>query len=136
MKPEPANHPRFVVLDRDGTIIAERCYLSSPEQVELLPHACEGLRAMRDLGLGLIVATNQSAVGRGLFDLARLDEIHRRFRELLARDRGRIGWYLRMSAHTGGRLRLPQAAAGAVAAGGGRPGLFARRVLRDRRQAV
>jgi histidinol-phosphate phosphatase family protein len=77
---------RFVVLDRDGTINAEREYLSSPDQVELLPRACEGLRAMRDLGLGLVVVTNQSAVGRGYFDLARLEEIHRHLRELLARE--------------------------------------------------
>ena len=77
---------RFVVLDRDGTINFERDYLSSPDQVELLPHACEGLRAMRALGLGLVVVTNQSAVGRGYFDLARLEEIHARLRELLARE--------------------------------------------------
>jgi len=74
---------RFVALDRDGTIIVERDYLSSPEQVELLPGAGAGLRAMRDLGLGLLIVTNQSAVGRGYFDLARLEEIHGRLRELL-----------------------------------------------------
>src|SRR5271166_4576848 len=76
--------PRFVALDRDGTIIVERQYLSDPEAVELLPGAAAGLRTMRNLGLGLVVVTNQSAVGRGYFDLARLDEIHGRLRELLA----------------------------------------------------
>ena len=73
----------FVALDRDGTIIVERGYLSSPDQVELLPGAGAGLRAMRGLGLGLVIVTNQSAVGRGYFDLARLEEIHGRLRELL-----------------------------------------------------
>ncbi|MGA2256651.1 MAG: HAD family hydrolase, partial [Thermoguttaceae bacterium] len=68
----------------DGTIIVERHYLSSPEQVELLPGAGQGLRAMRALGLGLVIVTNQSAVGRGFFDMARLEEIHDRLRELLA----------------------------------------------------
>ncbi|MGA2031202.1 MAG: HAD family hydrolase [Thermoguttaceae bacterium] len=75
---------RFVALDRDGTIIVERNYLSSPEQVELLPGVGAGLRALRELGLGLLIVTNQSAVGRGYFDLARLEEIHARLRELLA----------------------------------------------------
>jgi len=75
---------RFVVLDRDGTIIVERGYLTSPGQVELLPGAAGGLRTMRGLGLGLIIVTNQSAVGRGFFDLVRLEEIHVRLRELLA----------------------------------------------------
>lgn len=74
---------RFVVLDRDGTLNVERSYLSRVEEVELLPRAAEGLRRMRQLGLGLVVLTNQSAVGRGFFDLARLGEIHARLRELL-----------------------------------------------------
>jgi D-glycero-D-manno-heptose 1,7-bisphosphate phosphatase len=81
-----SQRPRFVILDRDGTINAEGEYVSSPEQVELLPGATAGLRAMRALGLGLIVVTNQSAVGRGYFDLARLEEIHRHLRKLLALD--------------------------------------------------
>lgn len=74
---------RFVVLDRDGTVIVERHYLSDPRLVELLPGAAAGLRALRDLGLGLVVITNQSAIGRGFFDQARLHAIHRRFSELL-----------------------------------------------------
>ena len=73
----------FVALDRDGTIIVERQYLSSPDQVELLPGTGAGLRAMRELGLGLVLVTNQSAVGRGYFDMARLEEVHGRLRELL-----------------------------------------------------
>ena len=75
--------PRFVVLDRDGTIIVERNYLSDPAQVELLPGSAAGLRRMRDLGLGLIVITNQSAIGRGFIDRTRLDQIHERMGELL-----------------------------------------------------
>ena len=74
---------RFVVLDRDGVIIVERQYLSEPRQVELIPGAASGLRQLSEMGLGLVVITNQSAVGRGFFDQARLDLIHRRLRELL-----------------------------------------------------
>jgi len=74
---------RFVILDRDGTIIVERHYLSDPDQVELLPNAANGLRRMRDLGLGLVVITNQSAIGRRFFDEARLKQIHARLDELL-----------------------------------------------------
>jgi D-glycero-D-manno-heptose 1,7-bisphosphate phosphatase len=74
---------RYVVLDRDGTIIAERNYLSDPAEVELLPGAASGLSRLRRLGLGLIVVTNQSALGRGIIDLTRLDQIHKRLGELL-----------------------------------------------------
>jgi D-glycero-D-manno-heptose 1,7-bisphosphate phosphatase len=75
---------RFVALDRDGTIVVERQYLSAPDQLELLPGAAAGLRAMRAAGLELVIVTNQSAVGRGYFDMARLEEIHHRLGEMLA----------------------------------------------------
>jgi D-glycero-D-manno-heptose 1,7-bisphosphate phosphatase len=74
---------RFVLLDRDGTIIIERHYLSDPRQIEFLPGAVTGLRLMLGMGLGLVVITNQAAVGRGFFDEAHLDLIHRRLCELL-----------------------------------------------------
>ena len=74
---------QFVVLDRDGTIIVERHYLSDPAQVVLLPGAASGLRRLRKMGLGLVVITNQSGIGRGYFDEERLDSIHQRMIELL-----------------------------------------------------
>ena len=74
---------RFVLLDRDGTIIVERHYLADPREIEFLPGAVTGLRLMLGMGLGLVVVTNQSAVGRGFFDEAHLELIHRRLCELL-----------------------------------------------------
>jgi len=77
---------RFVLLDRDGTLIVEKHYLADPEQVELIEGAAEGLRRLRLRGLGLAILTNQSGIGRGFFDAARLAEIHERLlRELRAR---------------------------------------------------
>jgi phosphoheptose isomerase len=73
-----------VLLDRDGTINVERNYLSDPDGVELLPNAATGLRIMQGRGARLVVLTNQSAIGRGYFDEARLDAIHDRLRALLA----------------------------------------------------
>jgi len=72
------------MLDRDGTIIRERHYLSDPDDVELLPGAVGGLLALQRLGFGLVVLTNQSGVGRGYFDIACLDAIHDRMKMLLA----------------------------------------------------
>ena len=74
---------RFVLLDRDGTIIKECHYLSDPQQVELLAGAAEGLRQIQEMGLGAIAVTNQSGIGRGFFDEKRLLEIHQRMLELL-----------------------------------------------------
>lgn len=74
---------RFVVLDRDGTIIEEREYLSEPEQIRLIPGAGAALRELGQMGFGLVVITNQSGVGRGFFDQDQLERVHQRFRELL-----------------------------------------------------
>ncbi len=75
---------RYVLLDRDGTVIVERNYLSDPSQVELIPGAAEGLRSLSRMGLGLLIVTNQSGIGRGYFDDARLAEIHGRMCGMLA----------------------------------------------------
>lgn len=79
MTPRP-----FAVFDRDGTLIVDRHCLSDPEQVELLPGVADGLRRLRDLGVGLAIATNQSAIGRGLLDHDQLSLIHRRMEAMLA----------------------------------------------------
>jgi D-glycero-D-manno-heptose 1,7-bisphosphate phosphatase len=73
----------LVLIDRDGTINVERNYLSSPEQVELFPQSADGIKLLRSLGLPVVVVTNQSAIGRGLFDLETLDSIHERLNDLL-----------------------------------------------------
>ena len=77
------NNRQYVLLDRDGTIIVERHYLSDPADVDLLPGAAKGLRKLQNLGLGLIVVTNQSAIGRGMIDEARLTQIHAKMKDLL-----------------------------------------------------
>ena len=75
---------RFVLLDRDGTLIVDRHYLSDPAGVELLPGAAAGLKALQRLGLGLVVLSNQSGLGRGYFREADLWAVHERLRQLLA----------------------------------------------------
>lgn len=77
---------RFVILDRDGTINVEKHYLSDPDQLELLPGAAAGMRKIQNMGLGIAVVTNQSGIARGYFDLARLDSIHDRLKEILAKE--------------------------------------------------
>jgi D-glycero-D-manno-heptose 1,7-bisphosphate phosphatase len=74
---------RFVVLDRDGTIIVEHHYLSDPSQVELISGVADGLRELSRLGLGLVVITNQSGVGRGFYNEVDVDLVHERMRQLL-----------------------------------------------------
>jgi D-glycero-D-manno-heptose 1,7-bisphosphate phosphatase len=74
---------RFVLLDRDGTINEEAGYVLEPAALRLIPGAAEAIREMRELGLGVIVLTNQSPVGRGWITEERLGAIHERLRMLL-----------------------------------------------------
>ncbi len=79
------NFPSCIVLDRDGTLIRERHYLSHPDQVELLPGVVQGLSRIRALGLRLVIATNQSGIGRGYFSTEELEAVHDRLHSLLAK---------------------------------------------------
>ena len=80
---DSSSRERYVVLDRDGTVIEEKGYLSDPDQVELIPGAARGLRQLRHMGLGLVLVTNQSGVGRGFFDEESLNLVHQRMVDLL-----------------------------------------------------
>jgi D-glycero-D-manno-heptose 1,7-bisphosphate phosphatase len=81
--PAATSHGALVLVDRDGTLNREVHHLSKPEQVVLLPGAARAMRRMRDLGLGIAVVTNQSAVGRGLLDTVTLDAVHARLWDLM-----------------------------------------------------
>ena len=75
---------RLALLDRDGTIIVDRVYLSDPDGIEFTPGAIEGLRLLRDAGFVLVLITNQSGIARGFFDAATLERIHDRLATMLA----------------------------------------------------
>jgi D-glycero-D-manno-heptose 1,7-bisphosphate phosphatase len=69
---------RHLILDRDGVLNHEapnHGYILQPSAFEWLPGALPALAALSKAGLRLSVATNQSAVGRGLMTQAQLDEI-------------------------------------------------------------
>lgn len=72
-----------IFLDRDGTIIEDRNYLSDPADVVLLPGADEALRSLVEAGFVLVLVSNQSGIARGLFDEDDLRDVHARLEELL-----------------------------------------------------
>jgi D-glycero-D-manno-heptose 1,7-bisphosphate phosphatase len=75
--------PRVIVLDRDGTMVIDRHYLDDPDGLEFEPHAAAGLRRMYENGHRLVVITNQSGIGRGLFSVERLAAIHARLETMV-----------------------------------------------------
>jgi len=60
--PSPA-----VFIDRDGTVMEDRDYCSNPKDVKIFPGAPEALWRLKWKGFKLIIITNQSGIGRGLF---------------------------------------------------------------------
>jgi histidinol-phosphate phosphatase family protein len=74
---------RALFLDRDGTLIVERGYLSDPDGVELLPGVPAALRQLHAAGVALVVVSNQAGVGRGLFPVERAWATMARLRRLL-----------------------------------------------------
>jgi len=76
--PRPA-----VFVDRDGTLVREVGYLADPADLDVLPGAAEALRGLAAAGYALVVVSNQSGVGRGLFGIERVHEAMARLRAQL-----------------------------------------------------
>ena len=73
-----------VFLDRDGTIIAEKVYLSDPDGVDLIAGTIEALRSLREAGFVLVIVTNQAGVARDLYSLNDYRAVASRLAEVLA----------------------------------------------------
>lgn len=72
-----------VFLDRDGTLVEERGYITDANELALLPGAGEAVRLLNEAGLAVVLTTNQSAVARGMVNETRLNSLHGRLQELL-----------------------------------------------------
>ncbi len=83
---------KVVFLDRDGVINRDSPhYIKSVAEFEFLPGSLEAMRLLGAHGFTLMVATNQSAVNRGLMAADTLEEIHRRMRTEAAARGAEIG---------------------------------------------
>ncbi|MDQ6870459.1 MAG: HAD family hydrolase [Gemmatimonadota bacterium] len=77
--------PDAFFLDRDGTIMEDAHYIKSPEQVRLIPGAAAAVKKINDAGIPVIVVTNQSGIGRGMFTVKDYEAVRSHFESLLAR---------------------------------------------------
>jgi D-glycero-D-manno-heptose 1,7-bisphosphate phosphatase len=82
---------KLVILDRDGVINFDSDqYIKSPSEWRPLPGAIEAIARLNQNGYRVAVATNQSGIGRGLFDMATLNAMNDKMMELVFRQGGRI----------------------------------------------
>ncbi|HEY6966250.1 MAG TPA: D-glycero-beta-D-manno-heptose 1,7-bisphosphate 7-phosphatase [Burkholderiales bacterium] len=82
---------KLVILDRDGTINHDSDqYIKSPAEWKPLPGSLEAIARLTQGGWRCVVATNQSGIARGLFDMATLNAIHAEMHRAVALAGGRI----------------------------------------------
>lgn len=101
---------KLLILDRDGTINQDSDdFVKSPEEWVPLPGALEAIARLNHAGWHVVLASNQSGLGRGLFDVAALNAMHAKMHKALAALGGRIDavFYCPHGPDEGCRCRKP-----------------------------
>src|SRR3990167_5219043 len=81
----------FIILDRDGVINFDSdLYIKTPDEWRPIPGSLEAVAELNRAGFHVVVATNQSGIARGLYDIHTLDEIH----EKIMRELAALGGYI------------------------------------------
>jgi D-glycero-D-manno-heptose 1,7-bisphosphate phosphatase len=82
---------KLVILDRDGVINFDSAqFIKSPTEWKPLPGSLEAIAKLTQAGYRVVVATNQSGIGRGLFDMDTLNAIHEKMHKAVVGVSGRI----------------------------------------------
>ena len=85
------NQIKLVILDRDGTINEDSPeYIKSTDEWRVLPGAMEAIARLCHAGWHVVLVSNQSGLGRGLFEVSALNEIHTKMHQQVAAAGGRI----------------------------------------------
>jgi D-glycero-D-manno-heptose 1,7-bisphosphate phosphatase len=82
---------KLIILDRDGVINKDSdAYIKSPEEWVPIPGSLEAITKLNRAGYTVTVASNQSGIARGYFDLQALAAMHRKMDDMLAQLGGRV----------------------------------------------
>ncbi len=82
---------KLIILDRDGVINRDSDnFIKSPEEWVPIPGSLSAIARLNRAGYTVAVATNQSGIARGLYDLEVLEAMHEKFSSLLAEEGGRV----------------------------------------------
>lgn len=72
---------KLIILDRDGVINEDSdSFIKTPDEWIALPGSLEAIARLTKAGYKVVVATNQSGLGRGYFDIMTLNAIHQKMR--------------------------------------------------------
>lgn len=78
------NSSRVLFVDRDGTIMIDKNFISDPDEIEFEPGSVQALRRAKAMGFKLVVLSNQSGVARGFFGLDTVERMNERFLSMLS----------------------------------------------------
>jgi D-glycero-D-manno-heptose 1,7-bisphosphate phosphatase len=82
---------KLAILDRDGVINQDSVdFIKSPEEWRPIPGSLEAIARLNHAGFQVVLATNQSGIGRGLFEVSTLNAIHDRMHRALGQIGGRV----------------------------------------------
>jgi len=101
---------KLIILDRDGVINHDSAqFVKSPDEWRPIPGALEAIARLTQAGYRVVVATNQSGIGRGLFDMATLNAINNKMIKAATQAGGRIEaiFYCPDTAESSSQFRKP-----------------------------
>lgn len=83
---------KLIILDRDGVINEDSdAYIKTVDEWIPIPGSINAIARLSKAGYTVTIATNQSGIGRGYYDVATLDAMHALLRELVAEQGGTLG---------------------------------------------
>src|ERR1043166_6049312 len=108
----PTRTVKLIVLDRDGVINHDSPnFIKSPDEWRPIPGSLEAIARLNHAGFRVVVSTNQSGLGRGLYDTATMIAINDKMHRALAQVGGRIdaGFFFPHTAESDCECRQPKA---------------------------
>ena len=102
---------KLIILDRDGVINFDSAqFIKNPAEWKPIPGSLEAIAKLNQAGYRVVIATNQSGVGRGLFEMDTLNAIHEKMQKAVAAAGGRIDavFYCPHAADAGCECRKPK----------------------------
>ncbi|HKY01534.1 MAG TPA: D-glycero-beta-D-manno-heptose 1,7-bisphosphate 7-phosphatase [Burkholderiales bacterium] len=103
---------KLIILDRDGVINYDSAqFIKSPEEWKPIPGSLEAIAKLTQAGYRIVIATNQSGIGRSLFDMETLNAIHSKMHKAVSQAGGRIEaiFYCPATAESNSPYRKPEA---------------------------
>ena len=83
-------HGKVAFLDRDGTVIEEKDFIRTPDEIEFIPGSIEAIKILKKLDYKIIVISNQSGIGRGILTVEMVAKVNEGFLKKLKKENAEI----------------------------------------------